>query len=256
MIDTHCHLHDGAFDADRDAVVARAHDCGVRTMVTVGEDLADSATAVEIARRYGIFAAVGIHPHEAARAPQDVAGGLTPLLRERGVVALGEIGLDYYYDFSPHDAQLDVFAAQLRVARDFGSPVVFHQRDAFEDFTRVLRREWRPQMRGVVHCFTGTPAQARVFVDEFGLLLGIGGVLTFPKAQSVRDAVREVGLGALVLETDCPYLAPVPKRGKRNEPSYVTHTAAALAELLAVPLDGVAAATDANALTLFGIPAA
>jgi TatD DNase family protein len=216
-------------------------------MLTVGEDLADSRAAVDVARRYGIVAAVGIHPHEAASAPEDLASELTALLREDGAVALGEIGLDYYYDRSPRDVQVRVFCEQLRIARDNASP------DAFDEFTRILREEWKPAMRGVVHCFTGTPAQARVFCDEFGLFLGIGGVLTFPKAESVRDAVRDVGIGALVLETDCPYMAPVPKRGKRNEPAYVTYTAAKLAELLAVPLDEVVSATDANAFKLFGI---
>jgi TatD DNase family protein len=174
-------------------------------------------------------------------------------LQEAGVVALGEIGLDYYYDRSPREVQVSVMREQLRIARDRSIPVIFHQRDAFDDFTRVLHDEWTPAMRGVVHCFTGTPAQARIFCDEFGLFLGIGGVLTFPKAESVRDAVRDVGIGAVVLETDCPYLSPVPKRGKRNEPAFITHTAAKLAELLVLSPDEVVAATDANALTLFGV---
>jgi TatD DNase family protein len=207
-------------------------------MLTVAEDLTDSRTAVEVARHYGLVAAVGIHPHNAATAPRDLARELAPLLREDGVVALGEIGLDYHYDRSPRDVQVSVFGEQLRIARDSASPAIFHQRDAFDEFTRILREEWKPAMRGVVHCFTGTPAQARVLCDEFGLFLGIGGVLTFPKAESVRD---------------CPYLAPVPKRGKRNEPAYVTHTAAKLAELLGLPLDEVVRATDANAFKLFGI---
>ena len=253
MIDTHCHVHDRAFDADRDEVIARAREAGVRAMITIGEDLDDSRTAVEAARRYGLCAAVGIHPHEAAKAPSDIETRLKPLLARAGVVALGEIGLDYYYDRSPRDVQAQVFTRQLRIGREAGVPIVFHQRDAFEDFTAVLRREWRPGMRGVVHCFTGTPGQARTYVDEFGLFLGIGGVLTFPKAQEVRDAVREVGLRAIVLETDCPYLAPVPKRGKRNEPAYVTYTAAKLAELLNLSLAEVAATSDSNATTLFGI---
>ena len=253
MIDTHCHLQDRAFEDDRAEVVERAREAGVAAMVTVGVDVADSHAAVEVARQYGLSAAVGIHPHEAASAPPELADELTKLLQEDVVVALGEIGLDYYYDRSPRDVQVNVMREQLRIARDRSIPVIFHQRDAFDDFTRVLREEWRPAMRGVVHCFTGTPAQARVYCDEFGLFLGIGGVLTFPKAESVRDAVRDVGVGALVLETDCPYLAPVPKRGKRNEPAYVTHTAAKLAELLALSLDEVVSATDANAFTLFGI---
>ncbi|HEY1882827.1 MAG TPA: TatD family hydrolase [Candidatus Cybelea sp.] len=253
MIDTHCHVHDRAFDADRDEVIARAREAGVRAMVTIGESLDDSAAAVDTARRYGLCAAVGIHPHEAAKAPADIETRLKPLLAQAGVVALGEIGLDYYYDHSPRDAQAEVFKEQLRIGREAGVPIVFHQRDAFEDFSAVLRLQWRSGMRGVVHCFTGSPAQARTYVDEFGLFLGIGGVLTFPKAQAVRDAVCEVGLRAIVLETDCPYLAPVPKRGKRNEPAYVTYTAGKLAELLNVPLAEVVARTDANAATLFGI---
>ncbi len=253
MIDTHCHLHDRAFEDDRAEVVERAREAGVATMLTVGTDLADSRAAIEIARRYRLFAAVGVHPHEAASAPPELADELTKLLLEDGVVALGEIGLDYYYDRSPRDVQVNVMREQLRLARERSIPVIFHQRDAFDDFTRTLREEWTPAMRGVVHCFTGTPAQARVYCDEFGLFLGIGGVLTFPKAESVRDAARDVGIGALVLETDCPYLAPVPKRGKRNEPAYLTHSAAKLADLLALTIDEVVAATDANALRLFSM---
>ncbi len=253
MIDTHCHVHDRAFDADRDEVIERARAAGIRAMVTIGEDIPDSRTALEAAQRYGLRAAVGIHPHEAAGAPPDIASALTPLLDESCVVALGETGLDYYYERSPRDVQMRVFVQQLRIARERATPVVFHQRDAFEDFTRILREEWRPGMRGVVHCFTGTTDQALRYVDEFGLVLGIGGVLTFPNARPVRDAVCAVGADALVLETDCPYLAPVPKRGKRNEPAYVTHTAARLAELLGISLDELVARTDANALRLFGI---
>lgn len=253
MIDTHCHVHDRAFDADRDEVVARAREAGVSAMITIGEDLDDSATAADVAQLYGLYAAAGIHPHEAANAPAEFETQLKALLARENVIALGEIGLDYYYEHSPRDVQARVFTEQLRVGRESELPIVFHQRDAFEDFTSILRREWRPKMRGIVHCFTGTPAQARTYVDDFGLALGIGGVLTFPKAQEVRDAVSEAGLDAIVLETDCPYLAPVPKRGKRNEPSFVTYTAAALADLLKVSLDEVVARTNANARALLGI---
>lgn len=253
MIDTHCHVHDRAFDADREEVIARARSSGIRAMLTVGEDLTDSRTGIEIAQRFNLSAAVGVHPHEAVRAPSNLAEELALLLDEKGVVALGEIGLDYYYDHSPRDVQQAVFREQLRVARERNYPIVFHQRDAFEDFTRILREAWKPAMRGVVHCFTGTLDQARVYVDEFGLYLGIGGVLTFPNATQVREAVCGVGIEPLVLETDCPYLAPVPKRGKRNEPSFVTYTAERLASLLEMPLDAVVAATDAAADKLFGI---
>lgn len=253
MIDTHAHVHDKAFDDDRDAVVARARAAGVTAIVNAAEDVTDSARAIATARTYGLHAAVGIHPHEAIDAPADIAAAFEPLLREPEVVAIGETGLDYYYDHSPRDAQRAVLRAQLRIARERNLPVIFHHRDAYDDFVAILRDEFASGMRGVIHCFTGDAAQARTYVDEFGLQLGIGGVTTFKSAQQVRDAVRAVGLGPLVLETDCPYLAPVPHRGKRNEPAFVSETAARLADLLALPLDEVLATTDANARKLFNL---
>ncbi len=252
MIDTHCHIHDRQFDADRDAVVERARSSGVSAMLTIGEDLADSARAIAAAERYGIVASAGIHPHEARNAPPELAGPLRVLLEDPRVVAVGETGLDYYYDHSPRDAQARVLRAQLGVAREAGFPVVFHQRDAFDDFTAILRDEWTTGMRGVVHCFTGTAEQALTYTGEFGLLLGIGGVVTFPNAEPLREAVRAVGIDNIVLETDCPYLAPVPMRGKRNEPAFVAHTAARVAALLRVPPVEAAARTDRNARRLFG----
>jgi TatD DNase family protein len=252
VIDTHCHLQDPKFDQDRDEVVARARDAGVRAMLTISEDLADGARAIGIAERYDLAVAVGIHPHEAKNAPAEISGPLGSLIGNARVVAVGEMGLDYYYDHSPRDSQARVFRAQLQTAREAGLPAVFHQRDAFDDFVAILRKEWTAGMRGVVHCFTGTPEQALTYVNEFGLMLGIGGVVTFPNATPLREAVRLVGIGSIVLETDCPYLAPVPKRGRRNEPSFVALTAAKLGELLGMPLDELSARTDDNALELFG----
>lgn len=253
MIDTHSHVHDRKFDGDRDRVIARAREAGVTTIVTIGENLSDSEAAIEVAQRYGLAAAAGVHPHEARDAPADLAAELRPLLRRPGVVAIGETGLDYYYDRSPRDVQAGVLRAQLRLAREEKVPVVFHQRDAFEDFTAILRERWTPEMRGVVHCFTGSAHEARTYTSEFGLFLGIGGVLTFPNAGELREATRTVGPRKLVLETDCPYLAPVPMRGKRNEPAFIAHTAQRLALELAMPLDELLAITDANAATLFGV---
>lgn len=253
MIDTHCHVHDRQYDGDRDAVVARARDAGVSAMITIGEDIADSRRAIALAEPYEISVAAGIHPHEAKNAPSDVAAELRPLLDAPGVIAIGETGLDYYYDHSPRDRQADVLRAQIRLAREVALPVVFHHRDAFADFCAILREEWANGMLGVVHCFTGTAAEARTLIGEFDLYLGIGGVLTFPNAAALREAVVAVGPGKLVLETDCPYLAPVPMRGKRNEPSFVAHTAAKLAELLGMPRDDLIAATDENATTLFDL---
>ena len=255
MIDTHCHIHDRKFDGDREAAVARARAAGVSAMITVGESVSDSARAIAAAQQYGCFAAVGIHPHEAKDAPPTLAEALHPLLAQRPVVALGETGLDYYYDHSPRDAQQDVLRAHLRLACETEMPVIFHHRDAFEDFTAILREEWKTGMRGVVHCFTGTAQQAQTLVAEFGLLLGIGGVVTFANAAALREAVRAAGVDRIVLETDAPYLAPVPMRGKRNEPAFIAHTAGKLSELLGVSPADLIATTDRNARALFGLRA-
>lgn len=254
LIDTHAHIHDKAFDEDRDAVVARMREAGIATAVSVGCDLADSVRALDTAERYGISASAGIHPHEAVDAPEDLDAAFAPLL-ERGAVAIGETGLDYYYDHSPRDAQQRVLRAQIRIARERDLPVIFHHRDAFEDFTAILRDEWREGMRGVIHCFTGNTEQARTYVREFGMYLGIGGVLTFKSAQAVRDAVADAGIAPLVLETDCPYLAPVPHRGQRNEPAFVAVTAARVAELLGISPEETAGVTTENARRLFALPA-
>ena len=255
MIDTHCHLHDKQFELDREATIARAFEGGVTGMLTVGCDLDDSARAITLAQRFGLRASVGIHPHEARDAPAGAAAAIVALSKNDRVVAIGETGLDYYYEHSPRAEQARVLQAQIEAARERRLPLIFHHRDAFDDFTAILRREYDPvSMRGVVHCFTGDAPQARTFVDEFGLALGIGGVVTFANAQPLRDAVRAVGLSAIVLETDSPYLAPVPMRGRRNEPAFVAHTARKLAEILKVELAEVLDATDRNALALFGTP--
>jgi TatD DNase family protein len=256
MIDTHAHVHDPAFDLDREAMLARAREQGVDAIVTVGCDVEDSRRACETAERYGLWATVGIHPHEAKDAPDDLAAAFDALRARYGerVVAVGETGLDYHYDHSPREAQRAVFATQLAYARERDLPLVFHQREAHADFVAGLRAGYDPHsQRGIVHCFTGTPEEARVFAGEFGLLLGIGGVVTFKTAQPLRDAVTEVGLASIVLETDCPYLAPIPHRGKRNEPAYVADTARVVAGVLGVDVETVIARADANARRVLGL---
>jgi TatD DNase family protein len=251
LVDTHAHIHDKAFDADRDAVVQRMRDAGVETAVTVGCDIADSARALEAAKSYELYASVGIHPHQAKDAPEDIAAAFERFLANDRVIAIGETGLDYYYQHSPREAQQRVLRAQLALARERNYPVIFHHRDAFEDFVAILRDEWQESMRGIIHCFTGDTQQAQTYVREFGMKLGIGGVITFKSAHSIRDAVKSVGLEHLILETDCPYLAPVPHRGQRNEPAYVWVTAHALAQLLDVTPQVVAAVTTTSAQSLF-----
>jgi TatD DNase family protein len=254
MFDTHAHVHDKAFDIDREAVLTRAREAGVERILTIGTDLATSRDAREIAVRYGLDYAIGIHPHEAKDAPADLAVAFDAFIAAspKPPSAIGEMGLDYYYDHSPRELQRHVLAEGIRYARERGFPSVFHERDAFADFVEVLRAEVPQGLRGVVHCFTADTAAARVLVDEFGLYLGIGGVVTFKNAGTLREAVLAVGLEHVILETDAPYLAPVPHRGSRNEPAFVAATAAALAALFETSVDVVVAQTNASAAALFG----
>jgi TatD DNase family protein len=252
IFDSHAHVHDRQFDGDRDAVVERAHAAGVETILTVGCDMDDSRRALDAANRYaGIYASVGIHPHEAKDAPADIAAAFAPLLAAERAIAIGETGLDYYYDHSPRDAQARVLREQLRLARERDLPVIFHQRDAYDDFLAILRTDFAPGMRGVIHCFTGDADQARTYVDEFDLKLGIGGVATFKTAEGLREAIRAVGLHHLILETDCPYLAPVPRRGRRNEPAFIVHSAETVAHVLGVSRASVDEETTKTARALF-----
>jgi TatD DNase family protein len=256
MIDTHAHVHDRSFDDDRDAMLARARERGVDAVVTVGCDLEDSRRACDVAERYGLAATVGIHPHEAKDAPDDLPAAFDALRERYGgrIVAVGETGLDYHYDHSPRDVQRAVLAAQLAYARERALPLVFHQREAHADFVAALRAGFDPRaQRGIVHCFTETAREAQVFTGEFGLVLGIGGVVTFKTAAALGDAVKAVGLDAIVLETDCPYLAPVPHRGARNEVAFVADTARAVADLFGVDIATVVARTDANARRVLGL---
>jgi TatD DNase family protein len=258
MIDTHAHVHDHAFDDDRAAMLARARAAGVDAIVTVGCDVEDSRRACDTAEAHGLLATIGIHPHEAIDAPADLAAAFDELRARYGarVAAVGETGLDYHYDHSPRDVQRRVLAAQLTYAKERELPLVFHQREAHDDFVAALRAGYDPaSQRGIVHCFTGTAEQARVFRGEFGLLLGIGGVVTFKNAGGLREAVRAVGLDGIVLETDCPYLAPIPHRGKRNEPAFVADTARVVAETLETDLATVVARADANARRVLALEA-
>ena len=255
MIDTHAHLHDAAFDVDRDEVLERARTAGVSSIVTVGCDISDSGRAMSLATRTGMAWTLGIHPHEAKDAPKDVAQAFDALLAGATVkpVAIGETGLDFYYDHSPRDVQARVLHEQIAYARARGFPLVFHQRDAFTNFVNTLRENRFEEMRGIVHCFTGTPAEARTLTKQLGLFLGIGGVVTFKNAEPLREAVKSVGLDWIVLETDCPYLAPIPLRGRRNEPAYLRHTVEALCRILVCDRLELLAATTQNARTIYGI---
>lgn len=251
LIDTHAHLDDRAFDQDRAALIARLHVDGIG-VVAVGSSLDSSREAVRLAERHHlIWATVGVHPHDAKYVTPDVLGELEDLAETPRVVAVGEIGLDYYRDLSPRDVQRSVFAAQLDLAKRLELPVVLHNRQSTDDLLAILRKAGKSH-RGVVHSFLGDAAQAETFL-RLGLHLGVGGPLTYPANAALRDAVRGVPLDRIVVETDCPYLTPVPHRGKRNEPAYIELVAAEIARLKGISIDDVARATTASAIALLGL---
>ncbi len=252
-IDSHAHLEMKEFDADRDAVIDRARLAGVLQIVTVGTGLALSRKAVDLARRHeNVYATVGVHPHDAAKDNRRALDELKALAKDAKVVAYGEIGLDYFHDHSPRDTQVDMFGAQLDLAAELKLPVVIHDRDAHRQTLEMVRSSLI--RRGVFHCFSGDWDMAKQCI-ELGFYISIPGVVTFEKSKTLQDVVRQAPLDRVLLETDCPYLTPVPHRGKRNEPSYLVHTAARVAELKKISPEDVASATTQNARELFSIPA-
>jgi TatD DNase family protein len=246
-IDNHCHLR-----ADDPQTVADARAAGVTRLITVGTDLEQSTVAAEVAAAHdGVWATAGVHPHDASQG----IDGIAALLDHPRVVAVGEAGLDYYYDHSPRAVQQSVFAAQIALAHERDLPLVIHTRDAWDDTFRILDTEGVPR-RTVFHCFTGGPDEARAALAR-GALLSISGIVTFKTAHDVRDAVRATPLDRLLVETDSPYLAPVPHRGKPNRPAWVTIVGEALATLKGCPAAEIEALTWANASRFYGLdPAA
>jgi len=253
LIDTHCHLDLETFDADRQEVIARARSAGVRAFVVIGFAPERWRAALELTESIpGVFATVGLHPTEAARYDDELERALLQAARHPRVRAIGEIGLDYYWDAAPRPLQREVFLRQVLLAKRLGLPFVVHQRDAAEDVLAVLR-EAGPPHRGVMHCFTGDLAYARACL-ELGMHLGIGGVVTYRRADDLREALRWVPVDRLVLETDAPYLPPAPYRGQRNEPAYLPIIAGKLAEIRGLSLDEVIKTTTDNAIRLFELP--
>jgi TatD DNase family protein len=249
LVDSHCHLDNAQFDADREAVIERALEAGVESMLAIGagEGPPDLEAAIRLAERYSCFlATVGIHPHDAAKASPETYQHLRELLGHPKVVALGEIGLDYHYDFAPRETQHAVFIAQMELAAEARKPIVIHTREAWDDTFALLERHWAPHgLPGIMHCFTGGPVEAQRALT-LGFHLGLGGVITYPKSLEAQQAAREAPLDRIVLETDAPYLAPVPRRGKRNEPALVAHTARKLAELRGASLEEICKITTEN----------
>jgi TatD DNase family protein len=257
FVDSHCHIDGEAFDGDRDAVVERAKAAGVKMMLTVGTGNprnGEIGRAVEIAERYeNVFASVGVHPHDAKEYAEKAENYLIDLVKSSPkVIAWGEIGLDFYYDHSPREVQREVFIRQIRAARELDLPIIIHSRDADAETAEILTAECSDATfrGGVMHCFGGTAEMAQALMN-IGFLISFAGNVTFKKAENLREAARVVPLDKLLIETDCPFLAPAPFRGKRNEPTFVVETAKFLADFYEIDLNTLVKATTENFLRLF-----
>jgi TatD DNase family protein len=251
LFDSHCHLTDAAFRDDREAVLLRAREAGVTGLVTIASSLDDASDALALAEQHeGVWCSAGVHPHEAGAAPADAAERIRELVSGPRVVAVGETGLDYHYDHSPRAVQRRLFDGQLELGAELGLPVIVHTREADADVAAALRAA-PPATRGVLHCFTGG---ALAFGEAMarGWYVSFSGIASF-KSFAVADLLREVPADRLLLETDSPYLAPVPMRGTRNEPAYVRHVAEAVAAHLGESPDAVARRTTANARSFYGL---
>jgi TatD DNase family protein len=256
VIDSHCHLDEARFGDDRDAVIARALDAGVNRMVTIGasEQMQSNYGAVALAAQHAaIFATVGVHPHDASIVSPAVVEEVARLAGSLKVVGIGETGLDYYYDNSPRAAQQEAFRQFINLARQLRLPLVVHLRDAYDDAVSILHEEHAADVGGVIHCFSGDRAAARAFLD-LGFHLSFSGIVTFKNADELRAVARMVPADRFMVETDAPFLTPVPHRGKRNEPAYVVLTATAIGAVRQQPLDEVAKLASANATRCFRLP--
>ncbi|MCU1284341.1 MAG: Hydrolase TatD [Acidobacteriales bacterium] len=254
-VDSHAHLEGEQFEPDRDAMLQRARDAGINTILAIGSGTGPGSLdcAIRFAEKYNwIYATIGIHPHEAKLATESDYAELEILSKNPRVIAWGEIGLDYHYDHSPRDVQKSVFLRQMEMARVAQLPIVIHCRpsdnteNAWDDTLDILRKYWAPTgLGGVLHCFTGTLQHMRAALD-IGFMISFSGNVTFAKAQNIRDAAKEVPLNKMFIETDSPFLAPAPLRGKRNEPAYVVKVAEKIAEVRGVSVSDIAQATTAN----------
>ncbi|MBI4518332.1 MAG: TatD family hydrolase [Deltaproteobacteria bacterium] len=255
-IDSHCHLDEERFAGDREAVITRAIAAGVTTMITIGAGgpLQCNDEAVALAALHpAIFATVGIHPHAASEASEPALAALERLAQQPKVLAIGETGLDFYYDNSPRPAQEAAFRRCIALARRLRLPLTIHLRDAGEVAITIMREEGAAEVGGVIHCFSGSAAEARAFLD-LGFYLSFSGIVTFKNAGELQAAARLTPADRLLIETDAPFLTPAPLRGRRNEPAYVLFTAQALAAIRGVSLGELAARTHANTVACFRLP--
>lgn len=252
FIDTHAHLNMEVYDPDRDAVVERSLAAGVQWIIDVGVDFSTSLCSIELSSKYSsVFSAVGIHPHEASKVSLQDLNRLEAFCQNSKVVAIGEIGLDYHYNFSPPEIQKKIFLAQLELARKLQKPVIVHVREAMTDALNLIRSIASSDWKGVFHCFGGK-AKDIPEILEMGFMISFTGVITFHNFKK-QDLVRMVPLDRLLLETDAPYMTPVPFRGKRNEPAFLPHIAKAIASIHSISEQAIANASTSNAKKLFGL---
>lgn len=253
LFDSHCHVDDAKFDADRDDALARMLERGVTRYAVIGSDMASSRHAADFAAAHnGCYAAVGIHPHEAKTMQDGDLDLLARWLKEDKVVALGEIGLDYYYDLSPREVQMDVCEKQMELAWQLNVPVAYHVRDAHQDMLDLLKRHRGKLIGGIIHCFSGSWEIAKEYL-KLGYYISFAGPVTFKKAPKLQEAAINVPRERLLVETDSPYLAPEPVRGRRNEPANVRYVAEKIAALRGESLEELAAYTTRNAMEVYGI---
>jgi TatD DNase family protein len=251
IIETHVHISDSKYDADREEVLKRAEAAGVKKFINIGAETAETGK-VATYDRPGVYKALGLHPHYAHEADESLYSGIMACAKSgKNVAAIGEIGLDYFKSTTPKETQERVFRKLLGMAKDLGLPVIIHSRDAHEDTLNILK-EFRPEKKGVIHCFSSDADTGKKFIDE-GYLLGIGGVVTFPNAAGLRQAVAQLPLNSMVLETDAPWLAPQSVRGKRNEPEFLKYVITAVAGIKGVSEKQVEEITSRNAERVFGI---
>jgi TatD DNase family protein len=250
FIDCHAHLDDDRFAEDRQLLINKALESGLN-IINVGHDLQSSINSVELAEKHSfIYATVGVHPHDAKDVPNDYFMQLKELAKSQRVLAIGEIGLDYYYDLSPRDVQKEVFVAQLNLAKELNLPVVIHLRDAYGDFLEIMRKEKLHPISGVMHCFSGSIEVAKECLD-MGFYISFAGPVTFKNASNLKEVAAKIPLDKILVETDSPYLTPVPHRGKRNEPAYVKYVAEQIAALKNISAQELWQTVIANANKLF-----
>ncbi len=255
LIDSHAHIQGKEYAGEAEAVIERARAAGVEKIIAVGGagDMSSNTEAVALADSFpNIYATVGMHPHDAKDVGADELRALRALTSQPKVIAVGETGLDYYYNHSPHEVQCRVFTQFIRMARETGLPIVVHERDAAQEAAELLRSEGGRELHGVIHCFTGNYEAACAYLD-LGFYLSFTGIITFKNAEPLRQVVRQVPLERMLVETDSPYLTPVPHRGKRNEPAYVRLVAETVASVKSISVEDVARVTTENVQNLFKI---